>query len=67
VPEAGALIVIGFAKPQGGTGGYARFVAIAPENWRFGVSVKDAPGAPLPEKPYPLKRDERGVLTATKP
>ena len=24
VPEAGALIAIGFAKPEGGTGGYAR-------------------------------------------
>lgn len=29
VPEAGALIEIGFAKPLGGTGGYARYVAIA--------------------------------------
>jgi kynurenine formamidase len=67
VPEAGALVVIGFAKPQGGTGGYARYVAIAPGDWLFGVSVDDAPGAPLPKQPYPLKRDERGVLTPTKP
>jgi kynurenine formamidase len=67
VPEAGALIIIGFAKPQGGTGGYARYVAIAPRDWLFGVSVDEAPGAPLPKQPYPLKRDERGVLTAKKP
>jgi kynurenine formamidase len=28
VPEKGALIIIGFAKPQGGTGGYARYIEI---------------------------------------
>ena len=62
VPEAGALIVIGFAKPKGGTGGYARYVAIAPPNWEYGVSVAEAPGAPLPKQPAPLRRDEHGVL-----
>lgn len=67
VPEAGALIAIGFAKPQGGTGGYARYVAIAPADWRFGVSVMDAPGAPLPKQPYPLRRNADGVLVPTKP
>jgi kynurenine formamidase len=30
VPESGALIVIGFAKFKGGTGGFARYIAIAP-------------------------------------
>ena len=30
VPEAGALITIGFAKPMGGTGGYARYITICP-------------------------------------
>ena len=30
VPESGALITIGFAKPEGGTGGYARYIAICP-------------------------------------
>ncbi|MGH6961479.1 MAG: cyclase family protein, partial [Dongiaceae bacterium] len=53
VPEAGALIAIGFAKPLGGTGGYARFIAIAPADWTEGVSVIEAPGAPLPKQPYP--------------
>ncbi|MEE9209248.1 MAG: cyclase family protein [Kiloniellales bacterium] len=67
VPEAGALIVIGFAKPLGGTGGYARYIAVAPSDWSHGVSVAEAPGAPLPMQPYPLKRDENGVMRPTKP
>ncbi|MGE5779314.1 MAG: cyclase family protein [Hyphomicrobiales bacterium] len=68
VPEAGALIAIGFAKPQGGTGGYARYVAIAPNDWAYGVSVIEAPGAsPLPKQPYPLKRNAEGILVPTKP
>jgi kynurenine formamidase len=65
VPEAGALISIGFAKPKGGVGGYARYIAICPPDWQFGVSVVDAPGAPLPKQPYPLKRNADGVLTPT--
>lgn len=65
VPEAGALVAIGFAKPEGGTGGYARYIAICPPDWAYGVSVLDAPGAPLPQQPHPLRRDERGVLKPT--
>jgi kynurenine formamidase len=67
VPEAGALIAIGFAKPMGGTGGYARYIAICPPDWKYGVSIEEIPGAPLPKQPYPLKRDENGVLKPTKP
>lgn len=67
VPEAGALICIGFAKPKGGTGGYARYVAIAPAGWPFGVTLKDAFGAPLPTQQYPLKRDKNGVMRPTPP
>jgi len=67
VPEAGALIAIGFAKPQGGTGGYARYIAICPPDWKYGKSVIEMPGAPLPKQPYPLRRDENGVLKPTKP
>ena len=67
VPEAGALIAIGYAKPLGGTGGYARYIAICPPDWKYGKSVLEAPGAPLPKQPYPLKRDENGVLRPTKP
>jgi hypothetical protein len=62
VPEAGALIAIGFAKPEGGSGGYARYIAICPPDWPYGRSVIDVPGAPLPKQPYPLRRDEHGVL-----
>jgi kynurenine formamidase len=62
VPEAGALIEIGFAKPLGGTGGFARFVAIAPADWPHGVSYAEAPGAPLPQQPVPLSRDADGVM-----
>ena len=65
VPEAGALIAIGFAKPKGGVGGYARYVAICPPDWPHGVSVLEAPGAPLPKQPHPLKRDANGVLIPT--
>ncbi|MEQ8996107.1 MAG: cyclase family protein [Coleofasciculus sp. B1-GNL1-01] len=65
VPEAGALIAIGFAKPEGGTGGYARYVAICPPDWQYGISVLDTPGAPLPKQPYPLRRDPNGVLKPT--
>jgi kynurenine formamidase len=62
VPEAGALITIGFAKPLGGTGGYARYIAIAPSDWAHGVTIAQAPGAPLPKQPAPLRRDDRGVM-----
>ncbi len=65
VPEAGALVAIGFAKPEGGTGGYARYIAICPPDWQYGVSVLEAPGAPLPKQPYPLRRDANGVLKPT--
>jgi kynurenine formamidase len=62
VPEAGALIIIGFAKPKGGTGGYARYIAVCPPDWPYGVSINEMPGAPLPTQTAPLKRDENGVL-----
>ncbi len=62
VPEAGALIAIGFAKPEGGTGGLARFIAIAPASWRYGVTIAQSPGAPLPRQEAPLERDADNVL-----
>ncbi|RUV03833.1 MAG: cyclase family protein [Mesorhizobium sp.] len=65
VPEAGALVTIGFAKPLGGSGGYARYIAIAPADWTEGVSVTEAPGAPLSRQTAPLKRDENGVFRPT--
>ena len=65
VPEAGALISVGFAKALGGTGGFARYIAIAPPDWPHGVSVRDQPGAPLPLQPHPLKRGVDGVMRPT--
>ncbi len=58
VPDAGALITIGYAKPMGGTGGYARYIAICPSDWEYGVSVKEVPGAPSPKYEKPLRWDE---------
>ena len=65
VPEAGALITIGFAKPLGGSGGYARYIAICPPDWKYGKSILEVPGAPLPKQAFPLRRDENGVLVPT--
>jgi kynurenine formamidase len=48
VPPKGALIEIGFPKFGGGLGGYARFVAICPPNWRHGVRIGRVREAPLP-------------------
>ena len=59
VPEAGALIAIGYAKPKGGTGGYARYIAICPPDWKYGVSIKEAFGAPLPKSDKPLHWDDK--------
>jgi kynurenine formamidase len=58
VPEAGALIAIGYAKPKGGAGGYARYIAICPPDWGYGVSVKEAPGAPTKKYDKPLHYDK---------
>jgi len=57
VPETGALVAIGFPKFQGGTGGYARFIAICPPDWKYGVTVGQSPEAPLPHSDKPLHWD----------
>jgi kynurenine formamidase len=57
VPEAGALVTIGYPKFKGGLGGYARYVAICPPEWKYGVSVEEVPGAPLPKNSQPLQWD----------
>jgi kynurenine formamidase len=45
VPETGALVAIGYPKFKGGTGGYARYIAICPPDWKYGVTIgpQDAP------------------------
>jgi len=62
LPEAGALIAIGFAKFEGGTGGFARYIAIAPPEWPHGSTIEEAPGAPLPTHARALRRGPDGVL-----
>lgn len=57
VPETGALITIGYPKLGGGTGGYARFVAICPPDWPHGVTTSAAAEAPLPKRERPLHWD----------
>jgi kynurenine formamidase len=66
VPESGALISIGFAKFEGGSGGFARYIAIAPASWPFGVTIDQQSGAPLPAHKHPLRRDADGVLRETR-
>jgi kynurenine formamidase len=59
VPEAGALVVIGYPKFGGGTGGYARFIAICPPDWPYGVSVGEVPESPLAKPARPLHWDAK--------
>jgi kynurenine formamidase len=63
VPESGALIAIGFAKFEGGSGGFARYIAIAPASWHLGMTLEQQSGAPLPTHVRPLRRGADGVLS----
>jgi kynurenine formamidase len=54
VPETGALVAIGYPKFEGGVGGYARFIAICPPDWRYGVSIGQVPEAPMARNPKGL-------------
>ena len=64
VPEKGALVAIGYPKFQGGTGGYARYIAICPPDWKYGVSIEEMPGAPLPRSDRGLQWNaEKGMRT----
>lgn len=62
VPATGCLVNIGYAKFQGGLGGYARYVAICPSHsTRRGVKPSRA-DAPLPKSAKPLHWDaSKGV------
>ena len=57
VAETGCLVTIGYPKFGGGTGGYARYVAICPPDWTYGVSVGEVPEAPLPKSDRILRWD----------
>lgn len=57
VPETGALVAIGYPKFKGGVGGLARFIAICPPDWKYGVSVGQVPESPLAKASTPLHWD----------
>jgi kynurenine formamidase len=59
VPETGALVAIGYPKFKGGLGGYARYIAICPPGWRYGVSVGQSPESPLAKAAKPLHWDSQ--------
>jgi kynurenine formamidase len=56
VPATGCLVTIGYPKFKGGTGGYARYVAICPPDTPVGVTI-GANDAPLPKSDKPLRWD----------
>jgi kynurenine formamidase len=61
VAPTGCLVAIGYPKFQGGTGGYARYIAICPPGWPHGSTIGPA-DAPLPASAHPLHWDEaRGM------
>lgn len=62
VPEAGALVAIGYPKFGGGVGGYARYIAICPPEWQFGVTIDPAKESPLPKMAQPLHWDEKAGM-----
>jgi kynurenine formamidase len=56
VPEAGALVIIGYPKFGGGLGGYARYVAVCPPDWPYGATIGQQ-DAPLPKSDKLLHYD----------
>ncbi len=66
VPEKGALVAIGYPKLGGGTGGYARYIAICPSDWKYGITIDSAKESPLPKAAHPLKWDDQAGMRARK-
>jgi kynurenine formamidase len=59
VPESGCLVAMGYPKFQGGTGGYARFIAICPSDWKYGVKIAETPESPMLKAAKPLHWDAK--------
>ena len=57
VAETGCLVTIGYPKFAGGLGGYARYIAICPAGWKYGVAVGRVPEAPLSKSEKILQWD----------
>ena len=66
VPEKGALVAIGYPKLGGGTGGYARYIAICPPDWKYGITIDSAKESPLPKAAHPLNWDEQSGMRVRK-
>jgi len=58
VAQTGCLVAIGYPKFKGGTGGYARYIAICPPSWKYGVTIGPN-DAPLPKSAHPLHWDAK--------
>jgi len=66
VAEAGCLIAIGYPKFGGGTGGYARYIAICPAGWKYGASIDELHDAPLPKQKKALGWDAAAGMQVRK-
>lgn len=61
VAPTGCLVAMGYPKLKGGTGGYARYIAICPASWKHGSTIGPS-DAPLPKSTEPLHWDDaKGV------
>lgn len=58
VKETGCLVAIGYPKFKGGVGGYVRYIAICPADWKYGIAVGEVPEAPLQKFDKPLRWSE---------
>ena len=68
VPATGALVAIGFPRLKGGTGGFASFTAICPEDWTEGTRPGDVPEAPLAYNDQRLTwNNDKGLRERTAP
>merc|ERR1712216_224850 len=65
VQQHGCLVSMGWANVFGGTGSFARFVAICPDAPGVGGVALEEPGTKLLEQEFPLRRDRRGVMVPT--
>ena len=66
LPETGCLIAIGYPKFGGGLGGYARYIAICPPDWKYGVTIGEIPEAPLAKRDKKLEWDPKQGMRVRK-
>jgi len=66
VQETGCLVTIGYPKFKGGLGGFARYIAICPSDWQYGVAVGQVPDAPLPRSDRVLQWDTQQGMRVRK-